>query len=94
MFGEYVKVHKENIVMNSMNPRTRPAICMGPTGNVQGSIKFMCVETGRKIVRNDTKPPMPDSIIKKVEKLAEKDKAEKGITYFKELTKRNVRLGK
>ena len=49
---------------------------MGPTDNIQGSIKFMCVETGRKIVRwSYTKLPMTDSIIKKVEGLAEKDRA-------------------
>ena len=49
MFGEYVEVHKENSVMNSMNPRTRPAICMAPTESIQRSIKFMCVVTGKKL---------------------------------------------
>ena len=76
MFGEYVKVHEENNFTSSTKPRTRPAICMGPTENIQGSIEFMCVETGRKIVRwSYTKLPMTDSIIKKVEGLAEKDRA-------------------
>ena len=49
MFGDYAEVHKENPVTNSMSPRTRPAICMDPSGNIQGSIKFMCVETGEKM---------------------------------------------
>ena len=40
MFGDYVEVHEENPVTNSMSPRTRPAICMGPTGNKEGLIKF------------------------------------------------------
>ena len=51
MFGEYVIVHEENTITNSMKPRTKPAIYMRLTGNVQGSIRFMCVEAGRKIVK-------------------------------------------
>ena len=82
MLGEYVKVHKENTVTNMMKPRTIPAICMGPTGNIQRSIKVMYVETGRKIVRlTYTKLPMPDSIILKVEGLAKKDRAQNGIIF-------------
>ena len=42
MFGEYAKVHEENTTTNSMKPRTGPVICMGPTGNIQGSIN-LCV---------------------------------------------------
>ena len=49
MSGEYAEVHEENTVTNSMNPRTRPAICMGPAGNIQGLIKFLYVETGKKL---------------------------------------------
>ena len=49
MFGGYVEVCKESVITNSMNPRTRPAICMGPTGNIQGIIKFMCIESGGKM---------------------------------------------
>ena len=51
LFGDYVEVHEENAIKNSMTPQTRPAICIGPTGNFQGSIKFMYVESGKKIVR-------------------------------------------
>jgi len=59
MFGEYVEVHEQNTITNSMNPRTRPAIYMGPSGNIQGSIKFMCINTGKKIMRrNYTRLPM------------------------------------
>ena len=82
MCREYVEVHKENTMTNSMKPRTRPAICMGLTGNIQWPIKFMCVETGRKIVWwSYTKLPMPDVIIKKVEGLAKKDRAQDGIIF-------------
>ena len=49
MFGDYVEIHEENTITNSITPRTRPTICMGPTGNIQGSLKFMCVELGKKL---------------------------------------------
>ena len=63
-----------------MQLRTRLTICLVPTGNFQGSIEFMSVETGLKIVhRNYTKLPIPDSVIKKVNLLAERDKAEMGV---------------
>ena len=78
MFAEYSEVHKENTTTNTMTPRARPAICMGPTGNIQGSMKFMRVETGKKIFRRIfTRLPMPDLI----EKLAKKDRAENGINF-------------
>ena len=50
LFGEYVEAHEEPSVINSMQSRTIPAICLGPTGNFQGLIKFMCIETSLKIV--------------------------------------------
>ena len=82
MFGDYVEVHEENPITNSMKPRTRPAICMGPSGNSQGSIKFMCIKTGIKVIRrNYTRLPMPHSEIKKVEKLVDRDRAEDGINF-------------
>ena len=34
MFGDYVEVHEENVKTNLMIPRTRPAICMGPSGDI------------------------------------------------------------
>ena len=65
-----------------MIQRTRPAICMGPMGNIQGSFKFMSVNTGKKIIRrNYTRLPMSESIIRKVEKLAEKAKNENGLHF-------------
>ena len=68
MFGDYVEVHEENTITNSTKPRTRPAICIGLSGNLQGLIKFMCIETAKKIVRrNYTRPPMHDSVIKNQE---------------------------
>ena len=65
-----------------MQAKIRPAICHGPTGNFQGLIKFMCVETDLKIVwRNYTKLPMSDSAIKKINLLADRDKAEAKVLF-------------
>ena len=73
MFGDYVEVHEENVKTKLMIPRTRPAICMGPSGDIQASIKFMCINTGKKIVRrNYTRLPMSESVMRKVEEVAEK----------------------
>ena len=40
---------------------------MGPTGNLQGSVKFFCLTTGRILKRRSfTALPMPDRVIKRV----------------------------
>ena len=42
----------------------------------------MCVKTGKKIVgRSYTQLPMPNSVMKKVEKLANRDKAKDGVNF-------------
>jgi hypothetical protein len=50
-FGAYVETHEENNSTNKMKERTRAAICLGPTTNFQGSYKFLCLKTGRRITR-------------------------------------------
>jgi hypothetical protein len=58
-----------------MTERTRGAICLGPTANFQGSYKFLCIRTGRRITRKKCKEvPMPTSVIRAVEALAAQDK--------------------
>ena len=55
---------------------------MGPTGNIQGSIKVMCMKTRKKIVRKSfTRLPMPEFLIKKVGKLAKWDRADNVIVF-------------
>jgi hypothetical protein len=39
--GQYCQVHKEYTLRNSQNPRTKGAILLGPSGNLQGGYKFM-----------------------------------------------------
>jgi hypothetical protein len=51
-----------------MTTRSTPAIVLGPTGNLQGTYKFLNLVTGKKVKRRAFTPyPMPDSVIKKVE---------------------------
>ena len=46
-FGAYCEVHDEPSPSNTMQRRTHPSICLGPTGNLQGSYKFFCLTTGQ-----------------------------------------------
>ncbi len=58
-FGSYCKVHADPDITNTMEPRTKWAICLGQTGKRQGSYKFMSLTTGNKIIRrNFTKMPL------------------------------------
>ena len=45
---------------------------VGPTGNLQGTHKFLSLDTGKKVKHQGfTVMPMPDSVIKKVERYAD-----------------------
>jgi hypothetical protein len=69
--GMYCKVHDKpspsNIVaVSSMHEE----IAMGPMGNLQGSVKFYCLNTGRILKRHSFTPyPMPDWVIKWVNQI-------------------------
>jgi hypothetical protein len=49
--GQYCQVHKEDNPRNSQIARTKGAISLGPSGNLQGGFKFMALNSGKKIVR-------------------------------------------
>jgi hypothetical protein len=71
-FGAYLETHEEHIQTNTMSERTRGASCLGPTANFQGSYKFLCLRTGRRITRKQFKEvPMPTSITRTLEALAD-----------------------
>ena len=47
---------------------------MNPTGNIQGGYNFMSLITGNKLDRQQWDViPMPDSVIKAVETMAERE---------------------
>jgi hypothetical protein len=63
-------VHEEDTPRNSQRPRTKGAISLGPSGNLQGGFKFMALNTGQKIVRRSWDAiPMPDTVIARVNTL-------------------------
>jgi hypothetical protein len=81
--GAYCEVHTDPDITNTMKPRTKRAICLGPTGNMHGSYKFMALSTGKKIVRRKfTEMPITDSVIRQVDKWAKKDRARNGLTFL------------
>jgi hypothetical protein len=78
-FSLLLRVSAANYTMAS---RTQPAICLGPTGNMQGSYRFFSLSTGRVIVRrNFTAFPMPDNIIALVDKWADRNNAKPDLTF-------------
>ena len=44
-------MHIDPDIMNTLEPRTNWVICMGPTGNLQGSYKFLSLVTGKKVTQ-------------------------------------------
>jgi hypothetical protein len=64
----YCEVHDEPAPTNTMVTLSNPAIVLGPTGNLQGTYKFISLATRKKVKRCAFTPyPMPDLVIKKVE---------------------------
>jgi hypothetical protein len=65
--GQYCQVHEEETPRNGQAARTRGAISLGPSGNLQGGHKFMDLNTGKKITRRNWDViPMPDLVIARV----------------------------
>ena len=59
-----VEVHEQRQSTNVMEPRTRGAIALLPTGNRQGTWTFLAFDTGGFINRDHgTTMPMPDAVI-------------------------------
>jgi hypothetical protein len=72
--GTYCEVHDEPVPMNTMAWRTHEAIALGPTGNLQGSVKFYCINTGWVLKHCSFTPmPMPDRVIKQVNTIKEQE---------------------
>jgi hypothetical protein len=72
--GTYCKVHDEPVPTNTMAWHTHECIALGPTGNLQGSMKFYCLTTGRVLKQRSFTPmPMPDRVIKRVNTIGERE---------------------
>ena len=71
-FGTYCQIHEEDAPRNSMAARTRGAISLGPSGNIQGGQNFYTLNTGTVVCRRSwTVVPMTETVIERVNKLAE-----------------------
>jgi len=68
--GQCCQAHQEDTPRNSQLPRTKGAIALGPGGNIQGSFKFVALDSGKKIARRSWDViPMPDAVITRVNEL-------------------------
>ena len=66
-FGKYVKSRGDYEVTNDVTPRTHEAISLGTSGNLQGTHKILCLETGLVLKQQvDTVLIMLDQVIKKI----------------------------
>ena len=72
--GSYCEVHDDPNPTNTTVSCTREGIALGPTGNLQGSVKFYCLNTGRVLKRQAfNEIPMPKAVIAKVDKIGKKE---------------------
>ena len=47
--GAYTQVHEDRNVTNTLEERTQGIICLGPTGNIQGTYNLFLLCSGKKI---------------------------------------------
>ena len=67
-------MHDKLVPTNTMVWRTHKVIALGPMGNLQGSVKCYCINTGRVLNRCFFTPmPMPDSVINRVNAIGEQE---------------------
>ncbi len=69
-FESYCEVHVDPEISNTMDPRTKWVICLGSTGNLQGSYQFLSLVMGKKVTqRKFTEMLITEYVIKQVEKM-------------------------
>ena len=74
-FGSYCVTYDEPNITNTQEIRGRDCICLGKTGNRQGTYKFLDLETKQVIKRKQFEEyPMPGQIKKQVEAMGRKNK--------------------
>jgi len=83
VFGSYAQTHEEPDLTNSLNTRTVGAICLGPTGNLQGSYKFFSLCSGKLITCHAwTALPMPQEVIDIVNAIGISQDQAKLLTFY------------
>jgi hypothetical protein len=82
--SQYCQVHEEDTPRNSQVARTKGAISLGPSGNLQGGFNFMALNSGKKIVRRSWDViPMSDVIVTRVNELGKDQPSLMAFTYFR-----------
>jgi hypothetical protein len=79
-FGQYVQTHEKH--NNSMVTQTVGALALRSTDNAQGGYYFYSLATGRRLNWTHwTELPLPDSIRDRVHALAQRARADQGLTF-------------
>ena len=78
LFGSYCEVHDEPDPTNSTEPRTSEGIALGPSGNLQGTVKFLNLNTGAVVKRRKfTILPLTTAVKKQVDAMGERERQTK-----------------
>ena len=81
--GSYCEVHDKPNPSNTTISRTHEGISLGPTGNLQGSVRFYCLNMGRVLKRRSfTKIPMPTAAFAKVNNIGKKENQGKEFRFL------------
>ena len=68
--GKYCQMHKHEETRKGQLPRTKGAIFLGPSGNEQGGLRFMSINSVENItIRSWNMIPIPDTVIASVNEL-------------------------
>ena len=82
-FGAYAEATKKTFPQKSTQSHTEPAICLGPTGNLQCSYWFLNLRTWRHIKHNNFTPlPVLTRVIDRVHALADTNKQKPALDFF------------
>ena len=66
-FGAYVEASEGTVITNDMSQHTRACISLGPSGNLQGSLKCFDLLTGKVLTRRTMKGlPLSDRVLARV----------------------------
>ena len=85
-FGTYGQTSEEPEPSNMQVGQSISAICLGPKGNLQGSYKFLNLQTSKMIMHHGFTPlPMPQEVIDHVNRLRALDKQPELLTFFDQL---------
>ena len=85
-FGAYTKAHEKTFSQNSTQSRTEPAICLIPTGNLQGSHWLINLRTRRRIKQRTFTPlPVLTCIIDRVHALTDAEVQNPALDFFDRL---------